>query len=197
MHLGAATVSITPELPVALSGQMNTRIAREVESEITATALALESRDGDNVLDQAMMVSCDLVAIREGIIEMIRERVRERLPAFDVTKLFLNATHTHTAPVMMSGKYKIPEEGVTQPEEYREFLADRVTDIVVQAWEKRKPGAVSWGLGHAIVAQNRRTVYADGTAKMYGKTNQGSFREMEGYEDHGVEVLFSGTKRNS
>ncbi|MDP6720399.1 MAG: hypothetical protein QGF59_17180, partial [Pirellulaceae bacterium] len=100
LHIGGATVSITPDGPVALSGQMHTRIARTVESEVTATALALESRDGDRMLDQAIMVSCDLVAIREGVLDMVRQRVKNKLADFDVNKLLLSATHTHTAPVM-------------------------------------------------------------------------------------------------
>jgi len=65
LHMGGATVSITPDEPVAISGQMRTRIARTVESAATATALALESREGDKVLDQAIFVSCDLVALKE------------------------------------------------------------------------------------------------------------------------------------
>ena len=69
LRVGGATTSITPDRPVALAGQMHTRIAREVESPVTATALALESRQGDRVLDQAILVSCDLVAIGDGIIE--------------------------------------------------------------------------------------------------------------------------------
>src|SRR5688500_16295189 len=115
LHIGAASVSITPKEPVALSGQMHTRIARNVESEVTATALALESRQGDQSLDQAIMVACDLVAIREGIIEKVRERVKERLPGFDVSKLLLSATHTHTAPVTEQGAYELPKEGIMQP----------------------------------------------------------------------------------
>jgi hypothetical protein len=73
--VGGATISITPELPVALSGQMHTRIAKQVESAVTATALALESRQGERVIDQAIMVSCDLVAIRPGIIDHDEIRV--------------------------------------------------------------------------------------------------------------------------
>ena len=38
--VGGASVSITSELPVALTGQMRTRIARTVEGEVLATALA-------------------------------------------------------------------------------------------------------------------------------------------------------------
>ena len=190
LWIGKATVSITPDLPVALSGQMHTRIAKEIESEVIASAVALDSREGEKSVDQAIMVSCDLVAIREGILEMVRERVKKRLPDFDGRKIFVNATHTHTAPVMAPDKYTIPKEGVNQPEDYRIFLADRVGDIVVKAWESREPGAVGWGLGHAVVAQNRRTVYANGEAQMYGPTGRDDFREIEGYEDHGVEVLF-------
>ena len=46
LHVGAASVSITPDKPVALSGQMHTRIARDVQSEVQANALAMESREG-------------------------------------------------------------------------------------------------------------------------------------------------------
>lgn len=188
--IGGASVSITPDRPVALSGQMRTRIGREVESPVTATALALESRDGEEVRDQAIMISCDLVAIREGILEKVRQRVQDRLEDFDVQKLFLNATHTHTAPVMREGAYELPEKGIMPPGEYVEFLCERAAEAAVEAWQSRKPGSAGWGLGHAVVARNRRSVYADGRAQMYGGTAKSDFRGLEGYEDHGVEVLF-------
>ena len=65
--IGTASVSITPSQPVALAGQVHTRIAKQVESPVTATALAIETRDGEKVLDQAIMVSCDLAVIQDGI----------------------------------------------------------------------------------------------------------------------------------
>jgi hypothetical protein len=190
LHLGGATVSITPDRPVALAGQMHTRVAREVESPVTATALALESRDGSKVLDQAILVSCDLVAIDAAIFEQVRRRLEDRLPDLDARKLVLSATHTHTAPVMKDGEYKIPRDGVMQPAEYAEFLSERLAGAVVKAWQSRKPGRAGWGLGHAVVAQNRRSVYADGRAQMYGPTDRPDFRGIEGPEDQGVEVLF-------
>jgi hypothetical protein len=45
--------------------------------------------------------------------------------------------------------------------------------------------------GHAVVGHNRRSVYADGRARMYGKTNDPSFRHIEGYEDHSLDMLFT------
>lgn len=188
--VGRATVSITPERPVPLSGQMRTRISTAVESPVTATALALESRGGERSLDQAILVSCDLVAIREGVIEEVRERLKDRLPGCELQKLVLSATHTHTAPEVIEGRYEIPTEGVMRPEEYRAFLVEQLAGVVEQAWSSRAKGKVGWGLGHAVVAQNRLAVYSDGHAQMYGPTDRPDFARFEGYEDHGLEVLF-------
>lgn len=189
LRIGAATTSITPDQPVALDGHRNLRISNKIESPVTATALALESRDGEKVLDQAIMVSCDIVGIRDGILSQVREKVKPRLADFDVRKLFMNATHTHNAPVTLEGRYTLPEKGVMTPAEYAEFMTSKVADAIVEAWQKRQPGKVGWGLGHAVVAQNRRALYADGTAKMYGATNAKDFRGIEGYEDHSLDVL--------
>ncbi|MFO0890557.1 MAG: hypothetical protein U0790_15615 [Isosphaeraceae bacterium] len=190
LRVGGATVSITPDRPVSLAGQMHTRISKDVESPVTATALALESREGDKVQDQAILVSLDLVLIADGIVESVRQRLAETIPDFEPRKLILSATHTHTAPDTQEGMYHIPREGVLPPGEYRTFLVDRVARAAADAWKARKPGLAGWGLGHAAIAQNRRAVYADGRAVMYGRTDLPDFRRIEGYEDHGVEVLF-------
>jgi hypothetical protein len=92
--------------------------------------------------------------------------------------------------VLKAGKYRIPNEGVLQVEQYRSLLAERVADAIVRAWNGRGTGRVSWGLSHAVVAYNRRAVYADGSAKMYGRTDVAEFRNLEGYEDHDVDTLF-------
>ena len=188
--IGAATTTITPDKPVALSGQFHTRIARKVETPCTATVLALESREGDKVLDQAILISCDLVGIRPGVQDKVRQHIAPLLPGVPMEKLFLNATHTHTAPVMRDGFYQIPKKGVTQPSEYVQFLCKQLGDATVKAWKDRKPGGVSWALGHAVVGSNRRISYESGRAQMYGKTNRPDFKCIEGYEDHGVEMLF-------
>ncbi|MCO6459449.1 MAG: hypothetical protein J5I93_29405 [Pirellulaceae bacterium] len=190
LHVGAATVDITPDEPVALDGQRHVRISKHPATRIYASVLALESRDGERVLDQAIMVSCDLVAIRAGILAKVREKLAERVPGFDLQKLFLSATHTHTAPVTTAGKYALPESGILPPGEYAEWLTSRVADGVAEAWGARGPGKVAWGQSQAVIAQNRRPYYADGTAVMYGNPNSPAFRGIESYEDHNVDVLF-------
>ena len=190
LMVGTAVIDITPKEPVALSGQFHLRIANTVETPLTANVIALESRQDGLSSDMAIMVSCDLLYIPSEVLELVRKAVRERLSDLDTRKLFLNGTHTHTAPVLLLDKYPIPREGVIQVEQYRSFLAERVTDAIVQAWNSRSAGSVTWGLSHAVVAYNRRAVYADGSARMYGKTDVAAFRNIEGYEDHDVNTLF-------
>jgi len=190
LRFGASTVDITPAEPVALSGQRRVRISQRPETPIVATVLALESREGGAIIDQAVMVSCDLVAIREGITDRVRAKVRPQLPDFDPAKLFLSATHTHTAPVTTEGNYALPSTGIMQPAAYTEWMITRIADGIVEAWRKRAPGKVGWGQGHAVIAQNRRAVFSDGTAVMYGKTASDRFRGLEGYEDHALDALF-------
>ncbi len=193
LHVGGSTVSITPNRPVALAGQMHTRIARDVESPVTATVLALESRVGDRALDQAVMISCDLVAIEADVLDRVRRQVKERIPGLDVGKLVLNATHTHTAPVMQEGDYEISKSEIMRPAEYAEFLSARVTEAAVKAWESRKPGRVGWGLGHAVVAQNRHSVYADGRAdvRSHGSTGLPRHRRRGGSRHRSAVLLGS------
>jgi hypothetical protein len=190
LWFGTATADITPKPPVPLTGNASVRIARDIESRLTANVLALESREGDRAVDQAIMVSCDLCVIRPGIQEGFRKYLAGKLPGFDLNKLFIAATHTHAAPVIQQHRYDEKDYGdALQPKEYVPWLYERMAEAVVKAWESRAKGALAWGLGHAVTSHNRRMVYADGTAKMYGAINTPEFRGVEGYEDHGVHVL--------
>ena len=118
----------------------------------------------------------------------------------------ISATHTHTAPALTDAEetdlhpydflgswaYRIPPDrkDVMRPAEYLDFLAERLSAVVVEAWQARKPGGMSAALSHAVVAHNRRAVYADGTARMYGNTADPEFSHIEGLSDHSVDVLF-------
>jgi len=190
LFVGAATADITPDRPVPLTGMRTVRVSQSIHSRCTANVLALESREGDRVVDQAILVSCDLCVIRPGIQEGFRRHVAARLPGFDIEKLFLAATHTHAAPVLLQDRYKESDYGdAMQPKDYVPFMYERMAEAVARAWENRQPGAVAWGLGHAVVGCNRRAVFSDGKAIMYGDTDSAAFRHIEGYEDHAVDVL--------
>jgi len=190
LYVGSASADITPDRSVPLTGFQSVRISRGVHTPCTANVLALDARDGDKVIDQAVLVSCDLCVIRPGIQEGFRKHLAGRLPGLDLKKLFLAATHTHAAPVLLQDRYDEKDYGsAMQPKEYVVLLYERMAEAVRKAWEGRAPGAVAWGLGHAVAGRNRRAVFRNGSAVMYGKTDTPEFRGIEGYEDHAVDVL--------
>lgn len=195
LYVGWASADITPDKPVALIGQMRKRIARSALDPLTATALALETRGKNGEKEQAIMISCDVLFIKKVIQERLRIMVKPKLPDFDADNLFMNATHTHTAPGFIDGAFKGlydvgEDEGVMKASEYAEFFLKRVADAAVKAWQNRKPGGMSWALGHAVVGLNRRAHYFDCSSVMYGQTSREDFSNIEGYDDHGVEMLF-------
>jgi hypothetical protein len=189
LWIGAAQADITPDRPVALSGGRTAPISQGINSRVTANVLALESRVDGKPSEQAILVSCDLCVIRPGIQERFRNLVAPCLRGFDINKLILASTHTHKAPAIDQEAYD-NYKGAIEPKEYVPFMFDRMAEAVVKAWEGRKAGAFAWGLGHAVVGQNRRAVYADGAAEMYGKADRPDCRGLEGYEDHAVDCLF-------
>ena len=85
--IGAASTSITPEQPIALWGQMHTRISTSVESPCTATVLVLESVTDGKATDSTILVSCDAVAIPDHVRDKTREQVAKRMPGFPVNKI--------------------------------------------------------------------------------------------------------------
>jgi hypothetical protein len=205
LFIGKAVADITPKVPVALMGQFNLRIADTIETPLTANVIALESRNGNRSLETAIMVSCDVVEIPAKLLRMVCDEVHSRIPELDSDKIFMTAIHTHTAPVLendlsYSFRYQIPKKGVLQVEEYDIFFVRQISDAIVRAWKSRLPGSVTWGLSHAAVAYNRRAVYSkevptpgyfsDGSAQMYGSTDRPEFINLEGMEDHDVNILF-------
>ena len=194
LHIGWASADITPTEKVSLLGQFHLRISEGVRDPITATALVLHSPESDGPGEQAVMISCDLAMIHETLRDGVREAVRERVPELDVTKIFLNATHTHTAPVVGNEMWAaVPDgfESVMTAGEYCQFAIDSIAAAVAEAWARKAPGGISFGLGQAVVGHCRRWVDEHGEARMYGMTNDLDFRHFEGYEDHAVNLLYT------
>lgn len=175
--VGWASEDITPEGPVSLQGQYYERISEYVQSPLIATALAIESVDEGNT-EQAIMISVDVVSFKDGLQDSLRKKLDGRIPGFNLQKLFLNATHTHSSF----------DTGVESKD--RGMLLDKLSKVAVSAWENREPGGISRELRHAVIGHNRRVEYANGSTEMYGSTDREDFIGLEGPEDSGVDMLF-------
>ncbi len=191
LRIGWAAQDITPNRPVLLDGQFHTRISEKVNDPITVTALAMES-GGNSTAGQVIWISCDMVGIPHDILLRVRKELDGRVPGFDLRHLVINATHTHTSMVLKDEKYLYPEDAdIMTPDQCAEMLVGRMAAAAETAWQQRKPGGISSGYGFAVVGHNRRSSFFDGSSKMYAKINDPEFDCFEGYEDHGVDVLFT------
>ncbi|MCF6333800.1 MAG: hypothetical protein L3J11_11000 [Draconibacterium sp.] len=212
--IGWASANITPDKPVLLRGQFYARISEGVKDPVTATALAIESGKGSST-EKVILISCDLVNISDDLRDAVREILTKSLPSLLPEQVVLNATHTHTGPQYSgqpneaSKEYPTNISGTTEIKsavgveldamgfsECQAFISERIAKAAEQAWKNRKPGGISYGLGHAVVGHNRLIAYLRGKSKMYGNTNSTDFSHIEGFEDHSVNLLYTWDKKS-
>ena len=123
LRIGWAQSDITPQLPASLRGQYYERIAHEVQSPLKLTACAIDSVSREGVTEQAIMVSADVLNLGRPLQDSIRDLVKGQIPDFDVSQLFLNATHSHTAPD--------PDPS----SEFGRLVMRKAGEAVVSAWQ--------------------------------------------------------------
>ncbi|MDY0166160.1 MAG: hypothetical protein RBS80_06425 [Thermoguttaceae bacterium] len=186
LQVGAASVDITPPKAVALWGQFGLRLSTKPDTPLTANVVALRSADVTTTF-----VSLDLLQLPEVFVKAVRDAVAAKDATIDASHIVLTATHTHTAPVLRPGTPGIPvNEQTMTVEETIAFLADKISDGIVAAWKNVAPGKVSYGLDRNSIGFSRRVVYANGSARMYGNTNQADFVCLEGMDDDDVGTIF-------
>lgn len=204
LKIGMYEQDITPQGPVNLPGQFYKRVSTHVESEIKAEIFACET-DGEQVIIAAL----DAGGIMKELSAKVREHVSAMNSEIDTEKIILSATHIHTAPgckidstvrpfdkirKYFPDDYKYveatEENNYMDETEYFEFLAKRVAEGIVKAWEKRDTAYIAQEFGRAVVGHSRRVCYNDGSAKMYGIADKATFSEMESGNDTGVELLY-------
>jgi len=184
LNIGWSAADITPPEPAVLAGSFGARVSEGVRDPITATVLVLDSR-GEHVV----WVSCDLVAIADELRDGVRARLAN-LPGLNPQKIVLHATHSHSAPELrVHNGFKGVELPVMKVPDLLAFTIERIARAVEQAWRIRAPGGVSYGLGHAVVGRNRRSIDSEGRSTMYGDLTNPGFSHIEGFEDHDVNVL--------
>ncbi len=209
LRVGWAMAELAPEVPVHMAGSACVRVADRTVDPIVASVLVIESVGEDGAGDMLIMVGCDLARAEEALCDRVRKLVAELQPEIDVEKIVINATHNHGAPCVRTAPelaaelakrgIKVPAEwsyygvdpNIMSPVGYLEFAAPRIAKAIARAWKGRKPGGLSFGLGHAVVSHNRLVAYDNGRSGAGGKANRPDFSHIEGYEDHTVGLLYT------
>lgn len=154
---GAASVDITPDYPVRLSGYGGRRLPNTgVSLHIFAKALAL----GTDSEGPAILITVDNVGVPASIRAEVLRRLQADTKATDA-RFAICSSHTHCAP-MLTGVLPnlfgmdIPAEHLPAIERYTRELTDNIEKVARAALADRKPSTLAWGIGKVGFAANRR-----------------------------------------
>ncbi len=190
LKAGWGTADITPGRTSELFGQYYQRVAKSVRDPLSVTALALEQPSEDPAQGQAILISCDQAIVDGGLVESVREKLKELIPDFEPSRLVVSATHTHNAPTASDPlKWWQNDPSLLSLEEFQPILLDALVSAGVQAWKSRADAQVGVASGLASVGHCRRPLYLDGSSEMYGATDRPDFIGMEGGQDDTVGVV--------
>src|SRR3954464_5674188 len=152
---GVAKVNITPELPIWLSGYGGrNRPANSKHDDLWAKCLVIEDAAGH----RAALVTMDLVGMPRDISQVVCKQIEEKfkLPRAAIA---LCVSHTHSGPVVrgnLMAMYSLDEDQSRRIKEYKAALIEKLVSVVGEAIGSMKPAKLSWGIGEAGFAINRR-----------------------------------------
>lgn len=198
LQIGWSQTDITPQRAVYLHGQFYERISEYVHDPLTASALLIQADD-----EQAIIVSLDMVFVPPMLLSLVRKKLEGG--KIDVNKISMSATHTHNSYIFGETSIKkhksilgrdiikaIKEpDNIMSDDEIRDFLVNKISNLIKKAWNDRKPGGISYAQDYAAIAFNRRPIFDDGETIMYGVCSRDDFMRLEGPSDHSADMLYT------
>ncbi|MFH1737500.1 MAG: neutral/alkaline non-lysosomal ceramidase N-terminal domain-containing protein, partial [bacterium] len=152
---GAASVSITPQMSIWMSGYGNRdKPSQSVVQDLYTKALAIEDADGK----QVVFLTSDIIGLTAKLTDSVAARVSEKtgLPR---SAILMTASHTHTGPVVgenLKSMYDLPPEEWEKIRSYTRDLEDKMVSVILSALERLEPAKLECGNGTAGFAANRR-----------------------------------------
>ncbi len=156
-QVGAASVDITPDYPVRLSGYGGRRLPNTgISQHIYAKALAI----GSDEEGPAVLVTVDNC----GVPASMRDEVLRRLGTKSQVsgeRFAICSSHTHCAPMLIGVlpnlfSMDIPAEHLPAIESYTRELTANIEKVALAALADRKPATLAWSVGKVGFAANRR-----------------------------------------
>ncbi len=181
---GVASIVITPDESMWMAGYA----ARNKPSEgkvhdLHAKALALEDEYGTRLV----IVTVDLIGIPRPMRDWLAEHAKQSYK-LEPEALLLNASHTHSGPVIRETRYSIygntlyglsPEQ-IQQSNQYVDDLQEKLLELIGRAIENLAPAKLSYTHARAGFAMNRR---------LKTETGVRNSPNPDGPVDHDVPVL--------
>jgi hypothetical protein len=143
--------------------------------------MALEDAAGNKVV----IVTADIIGFSLDMTDAVSKRIED---AYGIPRsnLLFNSSHTHCGPVVKNDGLHITYglEGANEERavEYTRELAEMVYRAIDASIKDLAPGTLSWGIGEAMFAKNRRAYGTGGVSNDFNPI---------GPVDHDVPVLLA------
>jgi len=151
---GAAMSVITPPIGYSINGNFQDGTVKHVHDDTHAKAIVLD--DGKTQL--AIVVS-DLCMVYRETLDKAKKRAHE-LTGIPVENMMMSATHTHSGGTACSVFQSDPKPF------YLDFLAERIADALVRAYNNRVPAEIGWGKGYEDTQVHNRRWYMKNESNM-------------------------------
>ncbi len=145
---GAFAQDITPErFPIVVNGGFQPHYAEKAHDKLHARSLVLD--DGQTRLAIVVVDSC---VLDRPVCEEAKQ-LAQKLTGIPSGRIFISATHTHSAPAVVGALGTDPDEA------YREFLIGKIAESIGQAQKNLAPAQIGWAVGSLPgVPQSRRWI---------------------------------------
>ncbi len=182
MKIGLGRVAITPSKPVWMAGYASrTEPGSGKLHDLWTKAMAIEDASGNKVV----IVTADIIGFSLDMTDAVSKRI-EDAHGIPRSNLLFNSSHTHCGPVVKNDGLHITYglEGANEERavEYTHELAEMVYQAIDAAIKDLAPGTLSWGIGEAMFAKNRRAYGTGGVSNDFNPI---------GPVDHDVPVLIA------
>jgi hypothetical protein len=151
---GAASVAITPGEPTWMAGYASRNKPSEGKfQDLFAKALALEDATGARLV----IVTLDLIGVPRALRDAVEKQVCQK-HGLRPEGLLINASHTHSGPVVRSGKsfYDLAPEQQQRVDKYAAGLQEKLVSLVGKAIADLAPARLGYCHARAGFAMNRR-----------------------------------------
>lgn len=151
---GVAKTNITPQESMWMAGYAaRDRPSEGILHDLWAKALVLEDPKGK----LAVLVTLDIVGIRQELSNRVRDRLQEKYK-LGRHQVILNSSHTHTGPETDKNRHKFSLDSVQldKIERYALRLESQLMDLVGEALSSREPVELSSENGVTRFQVNRR-----------------------------------------
>ena len=148
MHVAAGfgQARITPDRPLPLAGIGGARIGRETLDDLYVRALSIQ--DGQTTL---VLTSLDTLYVSRELCARLEQWI-EATHSIPAVRLFVAATHTHCAPLLLDSYF----DDVVIDASYLEFVIEQTQSAIEAALASPVDALMEFSTGHAPVSINRQ-----------------------------------------